>query len=46
LEGLLEGGSIAGHGEAGFSHEVDVVGMTVEAPGELLDGEELGVVVF
>lgn len=46
IEGGFERCPVAGHGESGAAHAVDVVGMAVEAPGEFLHGEELGVVVF
>ena len=46
LQGLLKGRPIPGHLEPRLAHEVDVVRVAVEAPGEFLDGEELGVVVL
>lgn len=46
LKGVFHGGSVAGHVEACLTHEVDVVRVPVESPGEFFDGEHLGVVVF
>ena len=46
LQGGFEGGAVAGHLEAGLLHEVNVVRMAIEPPGEFFDGEHLGVVVF
>lgn len=45
FDGGFEGGSIARHAEASLAHEIDVVRVATEAPGEFFYGEELGVVI-
>ena len=46
LPRVFEGGAILGHREACLLHAIDVVGVTVEAPSEFFDGEELCVIMF
>ena len=38
LDGLFERGAIAWHAEASLAHEVNVVRVAAESPGEFFDG--------
>ena len=38
LDGLFERGAIAWHAEAGLAHQVDVVRVAAESPGEFFNG--------